>query len=207
MVSSALLVPLLTGCAALLTVTNLPLLKAFRASIPISRFSRVLQPRIEQKGPLFRRILALSSQSSTESVVTAISHQSSRPALSLATEVLNHQNATGVWEQLAIPIANVITSVVKSTSIESDFSILHEQIFRLNIYTQTISALRVGVPALLAGCLARAVYPSIALALVDLIHDDKVFEVVSQDLSQFLQNIVTTSGLLFGLLSGQTYYL
>jgi hypothetical protein len=45
------------------------------------------------------------------------------------------------------------------------------------------------------------------LFIADLIHGDKaVFDVIANDYSQYIQNILTTSGLVFSLLVGQTYY-
>jgi hypothetical protein len=49
-------------------------------------------------------------------------------------------------------------------------------------------------------------YPYVAIALANLINDSGVFAVVAQDSSQYIQNILTTSGLIFSLLVGQTYY-
>jgi hypothetical protein len=46
----------------------------------------------------------------------------------------------------------------------------------------------------------------VAIALANLINDSGVFAVVAQDSSQYIQNILTTSGLTFSLLVGQTYY-
>lgn len=73
-------------------------------------------------------------------------------------------------------------------------------------YTQIVSALRVGIPSLLMAITAKLIYPSIALSLANAIDDSGVFAVVAQDASQYIQNILTTSGLVFSLLVGQTYY-
>lgn len=71
---------------------------------------------------------------------------------------------------------------------------------------QYISVLRVGVPALLMAMTAKIAYPILAMNLANLIDDSGVFAVVAMDASQFIQNILTTSGLIFSLLVGQTYY-
>eukprot|EP00980_Cylindrotheca_fusiformis_P031795 scaffold26981_cov157-Cylindrotheca_fusiformis.AAC.4 len=73
-------------------------------------------------------------------------------------------------------------------------------------YVQTVSLLRVGVPSLFFGLSATAAYPTVAIALANLINDSGVFAVVAQDSSQYIQNILTTSGLMFSILLGQTYY-
>ena len=73
-------------------------------------------------------------------------------------------------------------------------------------YSQLLSVCRIALPSLLAAFVAANVYTPLSLFIAELIHDDKVFEVVSQDLSQFIQNILTTSGLVFSLLVGQTFY-
>ena len=53
---------------------------------------------------------------------------------------------------------------------------------------------------------ANIAYPHVALTLANLINDSGVFAVVAQDASQYIQNILTTSGLTFSILIGQTYY-
>lgn len=73
-------------------------------------------------------------------------------------------------------------------------------------YTNTVSLLRVGVPALFLAVSAKISYPYVAIALANAINDSGVFSVVAQDASQFIQNILTTSGLTFSILVGQTYY-
>lgn len=73
-------------------------------------------------------------------------------------------------------------------------------------YVQVVSTLRVGVPSLLAAAAAKLVYPTVAMAIAGLIHDQGVFDVVANDYSQYIQNVLTTSGLVFSLLIGQTYY-
>jgi hypothetical protein len=62
------------------------------------------------------------------------------------------------------------------------------------------------IPAWGYAVVAKTFYPSIALLIASQIHDAGVFAVVAQDASQFIQNISTTSGLVFSILIGQTYY-
>lgn len=73
-------------------------------------------------------------------------------------------------------------------------------------FSQSVTLLRVGVPSLLLAASANIAYPTIATSLANLIHDSGVFAVVAQDSSQYIQNILTTSGLMFSILVGQTFY-
>jgi hypothetical protein len=73
-------------------------------------------------------------------------------------------------------------------------------------YVQYISLLRVGIPALFNFGFAKLLYPIAASTLAVVINDSGVFAVVAQDASQYIQNILTTSGLVFSLLVGYTYY-
>lgn len=77
---------------------------------------------------------------------------------------------------------------------------------RVKSYTNTVSLLRVGIPSLFLAVSAKISYPFVAIALANAIDDSGVFAVVSQDASQYIQNILTTSGLTFSILVGQTYY-
>lgn len=76
----------------------------------------------------------------------------------------------------------------------------------MSVYVQLISAFRILVPASGYATVAFWTYPTISLGLAHLINDSGVFAVVSQDSSQFIQNILTTSGLVFSLLTGQTWF-
>ena len=89
-----------------------------------------------------------------------------------------------------------------------------------NTYTplsyQVRTIVRVTLPSILIGAVATSVYPSMAQFLVqlpsstyddsNLLYNDQVLTVLSNDLSQYVQNILTTCALLFGILVGQTYY-
>lgn len=74
------------------------------------------------------------------------------------------------------------------------------------LYTQTVTILRVGIPSLFLSASANIAYPYVSIALANLINDSGVFAVVAQDASQYIQNVLTTSGLVFSILVGQTYY-
>ena len=85
-----------------------------------------------------------------------------------------------------------------------------EEIQKNKSSLQLNTVLRVAVPAFTASVLAALVYPNLALGLAYLIGDTAnnggVFAVLSQDSSQFVQNFLTVSSLLFSILVGQTYY-
>jgi hypothetical protein len=102
------------------------------------------------------------------------------------TSLLNKDSS--IWEQIASLLVNV----------EEDPS-------KLSTYVQTVTILRVGVPAFLGAAVSRLMYPTVAMILADSIHDYGVFAVVAQDSSQYIQNILTTSGLMFSILLGQTF--
>lgn len=70
---------------------------------------------------------------------------------------------------------------------------------------QLITFLRVGIPSLVSGIAAFFAFPVLALFLASIVNDAGVFAVLSQDSSQFVQNFLTVSGLLFSILIGQTY--
>jgi len=73
-------------------------------------------------------------------------------------------------------------------------------------FTNTVSLLRVGIPSLAFAASSKIAYPYISIELANEINDSGIFAVVSQDASQYIQNILTTSGLTFSILLGQTYY-
>jgi len=96
-----------------------------------------------------------------------------------------------IWENIAMGIFS------------DDFS---NDIERTKAFTNTVSLLRVGIPSFAFAASAKIVYPFISIELANAINDSGVLAVVSQDASQYIQNILTTSGLTFSLLVGQTYY-
>jgi hypothetical protein len=93
-----------------------------------------------------------------------------------------------VWESMASIVYNI------------------ENTSNMRDYVQLVTILRVGIPSVLLAATAKMLYPTAALYLASLINDEGAFAVISQDSSQYIQNILTTSGLVFSLLVGQTYY-
>jgi hypothetical protein len=104
------------------------------------------------------------------------------------------ETAPSVWESAALVLSGMSSS--DNVIIAADYA----------SFTQIVSVLRVGVPSLFMAVAAKITYPGISLALAAFIDDSGVFAVVAQDSSQYIQNILTTSGLVFSLLVGQTHY-
>jgi len=73
------------------------------------------------------------------------------------------------------------------------------------VRTQLKTLIRVGLPSIFAGVASYFLFPVVALAMASLVNDSGVFAVLSQDSSQFVQNFLTVSGLLFSILVGQSY--
>lgn len=71
---------------------------------------------------------------------------------------------------------------------------------------QALTLVRVGIPSIAAGAIAFLTFPAVSLFLAGLWNDAGVFTVLSQDLSQFVQNFLSIASLLFSILVGQTYY-
>lgn len=69
-----------------------------------------------------------------------------------------------------------------------------------------LTFIRVVVPSVLAGVTAFYAFPQLSLWLCSMFQDQGVFAVLSQDSSQFVQNFLSVSSLLFSILVGQTYY-
>ena len=80
---------------------------------------------------------------------------------------------------------------------------------------QIRTVVRVVLPSILIAIGATIIYPSLTHWLLNLptsmndnnlLYTNDVLTVLSNDLSQYVQNILTTCALLFGMLVGQTYY-
>jgi len=143
---------------------------------------------------IFPRTISLALSSSF--VDEDSSHEPS--SASSCSSVLSTRQES-IWEQIAGQWVNI----------EADPSKMPE-------YVQLTSLLRVGVPSFLAAAVSKWIYPFLAMTVAgwivsgdhggDTAGSNGVFLVVSQDSSQYIQNILTTSGLVFSLLVGQTYY-
>jgi hypothetical protein len=73
---------------------------------------------------------------------------------------------------------------------------------------QLVTLFRVGIPSIAAGIIATLIFPAMAMGLTSCLGGSGTgaLQVLSQDSSQFVQNFLTVSGLLFSILVGQTYY-
>ena len=93
-----------------------------------------------------------------------------------------------------------------SVGVGSKSNLMIPEKFQGRLKLGILTTLRVFVPAVLAGVLAFLAFPSLSLWLCSLFQDQGVFAVLSQDSSQFVQNFLSVSSLLFSILVGQTYY-
>jgi hypothetical protein len=123
-------------------------------------------------------------------------------------------STTSIWERMALYFVTIQfnLSYPNSTTLEEDrrqqfvssIATTPEQLYD---YAQYISVFRVMIPSFGYATIAKLIYPFLAMWVVSLINGDSgIFAVVSQDASQYIQNICTTSGLVFSILIGQTYY-
>ena len=76
----------------------------------------------------------------------------------------------------------------------------------LRKYLQIISLIRVTVPSLIVAWAANEVYPPMSLTVASWINDSAAIEVVANDYAQYIQNILTTSGLMFSITVCYTFY-
>lgn len=109
--------------------------------------------------------------------------------------------AGGIFEEMAAVFSQSATEKVSSASYASAAPLNSKK-----SYVQLVTLLRVGIPSVLAGVASTFLFPALAMFLASIMNDAGVFAVLSQDSSQFVQNFLTVSGLLFSILVGQTYY-
>jgi hypothetical protein len=70
---------------------------------------------------------------------------------------------------------------------------------------QIKTLIRVVLPSLAVGAAAIFAFPGLSMFLVSLVNDQGAMTVLSTDSSQFVQNFLSVSSLLFSILVGQTY--
>lgn len=104
-----------------------------------------------------------------------------------------------VWE-------NIAATISQTAAIKKNNPINHIETEQDKFQVQLTTFLRVGIPSLFGAVLAFFLFPWLALTLATVMNDAGVFAVLSQDSSQFVQNFLTVTGLLFSILVGQTYY-
>jgi hypothetical protein len=73
-------------------------------------------------------------------------------------------------------------------------------------FFQFTTLARLCIPSILAGVACYFAFPAMAMGLSSMMRSDGVFKVLSVDSSQFVQNFLSVSSLLFSILVGQTYY-
>lgn len=141
----------------------------------------VLPPRI-----ISRQLTDLSAPTKSSTLLQQLEPKTERPLLP-------------IWERLATMISQ--TAAARASAPYAEITSESDK-----VKVQLITMLRVGIPSIFAGLAATLTFPGLALALAALMNDAGVFAVLSQDSSQFVQNFLTVSGLLFSILVGQTYY-
>lgn len=119
--------------------------------------------------------------------------------LSTSGSMYDEETTVSIWERMASAISQ--TAAVK---VSAPYKTITTERDKLKV--QLITLLRVGIPSIFAGILATVIFPMLAIGLATIMNDAGVFAVLSQDSSQFVQNFLTVSGLLFSILAGQTYY-
>lgn len=123
--------------------------------------------------------------------------------LSVASDSNNDVDDDGSsrrWSRQASTVSQ--TAAVKASSSLDAWSSSRADRYKMQLTT----LIRVGLPSVLAGVGAFFAFPWLALTLASMVNDAGVFAVLSQDSSQFVQNFLTVTGLLFSILVGQTYY-
>lgn len=138
-----------------------------------------------------------SVEDNLTATVKILFHNRSRMSVqSLTTSLLFSSKACNdeklFWKRITTSFPSSPNSLLPYT--ENDLSTM-----------QLITLLRVSVPSIIAGISGTFAFPSLALFLASIMNDAGVFAVLSQDSSQFVQNFLTVSGLLFSILVGQTY--
>ena len=106
------------------------------------------------------------------------------------------RNPVPFWKKAAATLSQTV-AVEVNAEINTDED---------NSGVQLATFLRVGVPSVLAGVVSTFIFPGLSLFLASIMNDAGVFQVLSQDSSQFVQNFLSVAGLLFSILAGQTYY-
>ena len=132
-----------------------------------------------------------------QNVVPAVPPSSALVVRSLSSTAESKTNnddgsSLSVWESIASSLSGTFSASRSSTEDPNS--------------TQLVTLIRVGIPSILAALVATFAFPAISLGLASIFNDAGVFAVLSQDSSQFVQNFLTVSSLMFSILVGQTYY-
>lgn len=112
------------------------------------------------------------------------------------------QSTTSASENSAPPDVGVLEATAQNL-VGKDYK---TNPVELQKYAQLVTLFRVGLPALAAASAACLSYPYAAMTLAGIIDDPRAFSVIAQDSSQYIQNILTTCGLMFSILTGYSWY-
>lgn len=105
--------------------------------------------------------------------------------------------ASTIWEKMALNLVD---------GGDASSQLLPTNPADLKEFTQTVTLLRTGAPALAIAATLSLLYTPVSLQLAGIIDDSDAFNVIANDASQYIQNILTTCGLTFSILVGQTFY-
>jgi len=120
----------------------------------------------------------------------------------------SYADRNSIWNDIAtalLPPPDFLKMSGDEPMLAKDLSIQTESILN---YMQSITLTRVGLPSFVYALFANILYSPLSHFLSNLngFDHDGVYLVVSQDSSQYIQNILTTSGLMFSIMMGYTYY-
>ncbi|GFH56924.1 hypothetical protein CTEN210_13400 [Chaetoceros tenuissimus] len=129
---------------------------------------------------------------------TSISHNTRYHPAARITKPIYKSNISPLFSSSTTSTSNNAENLIENLTNAAPLSSDRQ---RYNLKT----LLSVGIPSIISGIAATFLFPFMALFLASIVNDAGVFAVLSQDSSQFVQNFLTVSGLLFSILIGQTY--
>ena len=129
---------------------------------------------------------------------TSISHNTRYHPAARITKPIYKSNISPLFSSSTTSTSNNAENLIEHLTNAAPLSSDRQ---RYNLKT----LLSVGIPSVISGIAATFLFPFLALFLASIVNDAGVFAVLSQDSSQFVQNFLTVSGLLFSILIGQTY--
>lgn len=125
-----------------------------------------------------------------------------------APRLLQLQDASSSPSQQDVKLLGKLASTVSQGAanrlVAPYFSSLKNEKERKIFQLTTLA--RVAIPSVVAGVTCYLAFPALAMGLASMMSGEGVFKVLSTDSSQFVQNFLSVSSLLFSILVGQTYY-
>jgi len=172
------------------------------AFVPLSRY-RTCSPN-PNRPVTTRSTVTGTSFTCTSSAPSTLPLLSASTSLSSSTsndESSSSSSSLSIWERIASSLSGTVAASKSSegTLVGNGNDVDPNAV-------QLITLIRVGIPSIAAGIVATLAFPAISLGLASVFNDAGVFAVLSQDSSQFVQNFLTVSSLMFSILVGQTYY-